>query len=423
MDNFQGKKIAIAGYGVEAKSLISYFLKFSRPEQIDVFDEKLDKLEENQDRDGVNIFKSKIDEVDFNKYDFVFRSPGVKPRLIKTDPSRISSLTNLFFTLAKGKIVAVTGTKGKSTTALLIDKILKINDKKSFVGGNIGIGMLDFVDQLSDDSFSVLELSSFQLQDLKNAPDYAIILPIFPDHLDYHSSEQEYISAKGKVFAFSDDVKIICAKSNKKYFDFSSHKNVYFYDESTLPATAKVFSTADQIPLIDIAAALKFAEVENLKAPIESIIADFKKLPFRVEKIGQIGEVVFYNDSASTNPVSTQKAIELLEGNTAVIIGGASKGLRIEELCLKIVNEPKIKAVYLFGEEKKNFAEGLKKANYENELTICEDLVMVFEKLDIQNIKNVLFSPAYASFDQYANYKKRGEHFNRLFDQLQCKNT
>lgn len=421
MDNFKDKKIAIIGYGIEGKSLTS-FLIVTDPESIDVFDEKDVQLDDRQSSSKISFTKAKLSELDLSSYDYVFRSPGIKPEALNCPREKISTLTNLFFSLAKGKIVAVTGTKGKSTTVLLIEEVLKSNKKEVFTGGNIGKSMLDFIDKLSDASYSVLELSSFQLQDLKYSPHIAVILPIFPDHLDYHINLNEYLEAKKRVFSSSDKTKIICFEGNRDILQLDEISNPKtFFSLNDVSPEGREFSIDCQIPQIDVVAAATFAQTEGLSIDFDQIKSTFKKLPFRIEKIGKINEVNFYNDSASTNPISTQSAIDILDGGILLIMGGSSKGIDIDELCRNISTGSKVQSIYLFGRERENVKNLFDKYGYDRKMTSLESLDDVFNSLDLSGVRNVLFSPTFASFDQYRNYKERGEHFNRLFEKKKCK--
>jgi len=421
MDNLINKKIAVLGYGVEGKSLTSYLIRHG-VQDLYIYDEKVTELNSEHLAKAI-LIKTDIQNVDFDIYDVVFRSPGISREKINCDKGKVTSATDLFLETAKGRIVGVTGTKGKSTTVLLIKEILSMNSATVFVGGNIGTPMLDFVDDLNDNSYSILELSSFQLQDLKNSADVAVLLPIFPDHLDYHSSEQEYVESKTKIFSLSKDVDIISAKSNQAVIDFDKFSNkLLFFSEEDLSQEESKVALDSKIPQINLAAAIKFAEYEGIRVNIEEI-KQFKKLPYRIEEIGDIHGVKFFNDSASTNPISTARAVNLLKGNTALIIGGASKGLNMDELCLQLAQSDDVKFIYIFGQEAEKFKTCLNNHGFNKALNCYHDLKQVFANLSLDGLNNVLFSPAYASFDQYDNYKDRGNDFNKLFEELKCKST
>jgi UDP-N-acetylmuramoylalanine--D-glutamate ligase len=419
MDNFKEKRIAILGYGLEGKSLASFILK-EDPSEIKVFDQNSIDLEpEHEER--VMFEQTDIDKADLSAFDVIFRSPGIKPSLVNAPQEKVSSLIDLFLSRAKGKKIGVTGTKGKSSTVLLIEKILKLNSKEVFIGGNIGESPLDFLEDLTDESYSVLEVSSFQLMDLKNAFDIAVILPIIQDHLDYHQDLGEYYLAKRRIIEVSQKTKIISFEGNREALKLNDLNNelVLFCDEKN--AELEEISKKLQIPLIDIVAAYAFSKTENLEFSKEGIIQGFKKLPFRVELVGQISNTKFYNDSASTNPISTQKALETVTGSTGLIMGGISKGLPLDDLARSITDNDGVRAVYLFGSEANNLEGELEKSQYPGDVVRADTLEEIFDKLDL-GVDNIVFSPAFASFDQYKNYKQRGERFNELFNSLKCKN-
>lgn len=423
MDNFSGKKIAVVGYGIEGKSLVSFLIK-QNPSQINIFDEQTVGLNPDHQKQFIHLERKKIEQINFDNIDAVFKSPGIKRNRLNCKDGKISTLTNLFFSLAKGKIIAVTGTKGKSTTVLLVKELLEQYENRVFIGGNIGQPMLDFLDELDETSYSVLELSSFQIQDLKHSPDIAIILPIFADHLDYHKDFDEYLLAKKRIFENSREVVIMTDRANQQLLDLEAAPNeVVYFSADELPDQAKQLAKVCQLPAVDVSAMATLASYLELKPDYQKIAEKFKKLPLRIENIGQIRETIFYNDSASTNPISTSKAIELMSGETLVIIGGSSKGLKMDLLANKIKDDLKIKKVVLFGDQAKAFAEELKKSGYGRDLSIKNSLTGVFRDLNFGDYKNILFSPAYASFDQYKNYKERGEDFNKEFNKLKCQNT
>ena len=438
MDKYQDKKIAILGYQVEGKSLVNFLLS-KDPAKIEVFDEKEVDLLDSHRLSGVELVISNFTEVDFSGFDFVFRSPGIKLDKLNVSHDKVSSLTNLFFEYNIGKTICVTGTKGKSTTVLLIEQILKNNEKKVFVAGNIGKSSLDYLDQISEDSYVILELSSFQLQDFTGKPDYAVVLPIFPDHLDYHKDLEEYVQAKKNVFSNSADTKLFMYQGNEKLYNLKQFDNaVTFFsleaidgyypkngsiveNEKNVISKAREFCQANQVPIIDLVAVAALADSAGWTIDLQEIAKNFRKLPFRIELIGEIDGVSFFNDSASTNPISTANAISLIDGPTAVIMGGSSKGISFNEFLLDITSNKDIKSIYLFGASRDDLAAALRESNFEGNLVVEETLAEIFSKLNLMDVKNILFSPAFASFDQYQNYEQRGEEFNRLFEKLKCK--
>ena len=190
------KKVAILGFGVEGKELCSYFQR-KNLFQITVCDKNPNlKLPEGVKGRLGEDYLSNLDD-----FDVIYRSPGIPYLLpeIQNVKNKVSSTINYFFKNSKGKIIGVTGTKGKGTTSSLIFEMLKVAGKDVYLGGNIGRSPLGFIGKLNDQSITVLELSSFQLQDLNYAPEVSVILNTTVDHLDYHKDVNEYHKAKMRM--------------------------------------------------------------------------------------------------------------------------------------------------------------------------------------------------------------------------------
>lgn len=208
MKNFQNKQVAVLGLGIENRPLVDFLLK--KGAKITVCDQetnlksKWPKLPV-QWRLGENYLQN------LTEFDLIFRTPGISPNQkeivqAKRQGVEVSSVTNLFFELAPAKIIAVTGTKGKGTTSSLIYSILKENPQnRVYLLGNIGASAISVLEELKEEDWVVLELSSFQLIDLKKSPHIAVVLRIFPDHLDYHQNEQEYQKAKQPIVLFQSE--------------------------------------------------------------------------------------------------------------------------------------------------------------------------------------------------------------------------
>ena len=219
-NKFKGKKIAVLGLGIEGLSSAVFLSK--RGAIVSVLDQK----RENQlDQSLLKILRESDIEIlggeeylkNLLKYNLVVRSPGVKLELLKkfVSENKITSQTKLFFDLCPCPVIGVTGTKGKGTTSSLIYEMLRKQGFDVYLGGNIGKPPLDFLDKLNTQSKVVLELSSFQLQDLTKSPHIAVVLMMTSEHLDYHKDTNEYVKAKKNILRFQtkDDLAII----NKDY--------------------------------------------------------------------------------------------------------------------------------------------------------------------------------------------------------------
>ncbi len=457
ISDFKNKQIGIFGFGTEGQSLLRYFSRH-QIKNILVFDEgKLDKARAQLIKKAkASLIEGPFEKKDCARVEIAFRSPGLKREKIEAVLSpgcQLTSQTNLFFALHKGKVVAVTGTKGKSTTVGLIDKILKISKKNHFVGGNIGNAPIEFVDQTTAESISVLELSSFQLEDLKFAPDIAVVLPLYIDHLDYHSSqgqtanyhenEENYLKAKAQIAKNMDksDILIVYGDEKGEKLANSTSAEKLFYSPKKIQVgcfmegnsfvcqTGKrsadfkdviSFSSQAKIPLVNTMAALAFAFSQNLNFKIEDIFSGFEKLPYRIQLVNAGGGLNFYNDSASTNPISTIEAMKTMTQRYILIMGGSSKDLSYDVLARAAVSDEKIIKVYLLGQTADEIEDELKLADFDREIIRKETLDEVMEDIKASHkpAGAVLFSPASASFDSYENYKKRGEHFTGLVKKL-----
>ena len=203
----QRSKIAILGYGAEGKATLQW-LKKHEYNNITVCDENVDLKDEMPDGVSVRLGPNYMDEL--TDFEVIFRTPGIsyltrEVQSAKANGAEVTSTTAFFVDQCPCPTIGVSGTKGKGTTATLIYEMLKKAKKDVYLGGNIGNPPLEFLDKLSVDSLVVLELSSFQLQDMNKSPKYAILLNTGSDHLDYHADQSEYLQAKEALLAHQDE--------------------------------------------------------------------------------------------------------------------------------------------------------------------------------------------------------------------------
>ncbi len=417
-------KIAILGFGAEGKSLYRY-LKSSlgyRGATIAVLDQKLNK----------NYL------ADLAKFDLIFRSPGIpylRPEIQQAKKSgvKISSATQLFFeqlrgltrtarglTRKKGEVIVigVTGTKGKGTTSSILYQILKTAGKKVFLAGNIGTPTLEILPKLTRNSVAILELSSFQLQDLTHSPAISIVLDISPDHLDYHKNPAEYTSAKSAIAKFqTKNDWVVFSKQNPvcaKIARLSHGQKIGFSLKDTDPLLAKIkkiIPLPGEHNLKNAYAASQAAKILGIKdADILKAIKKFQGLEYRLQLIKKNPRV--YNDSASTNPETAIAGIKAVKP-TILIMGGLNKNLSYKNLPPVIKNSG-IQKIFLFGQNRRELNRVLK--NTGSEIKIFPGLTKLIKQLKNSAVKSdtILFSPGSASFDQFKNYKDRGKTFNKL---------
>ena len=391
------KRVAILGFGLEGRALLSYLKKDKRLE-ISILDQKKDK----------NYLKN------LSRYDLIFRSPGVPYNLPELKPVRrkLSSLTKLFFDKASGTIVGITGSAGKTTAATLLYKILKNSGRPVYLAGNIGKNPLAILPKLQKNSIVVFELSSFQLQDLKRSPKIAIILDIYEEHLDKHKSFKEYLEAKRNITRFQKKSDAVLYAEDNKFSNrlakLSPGKKIPF----SLPAGEKV--QYKNIMAAALAARL-FGVRENI---IQKTIDSFRGLPHRLEFVREFAGVKFYNNSKATNVGSAMAGIEALDGKKVVLAGGYNKNLNLRPLVRRLA-KPDVRRAIFFGAARKELRKiaeslGFSRFSLAPKLSRAVELAARYARWG----EAVILSPAAASFDEFKNYEERGRRFKELVRRL-----
>lgn len=386
-------KIAILGWGVDTQDVEPYLR--AQGHEIDILSEPFG---------------------DLKKYDMVVRSPGVyRYRKELKDLTNVTSKTKIFFDVCPAKIIGVTGTKGKGTTSTLIYEILKKAGKKVFLGGNMGKGIFGNLEKMDSESWVVLELSSFQLIDLHKSPHIAVVLMTTSEHLDWHSSPEEYVRAKFSIcnFQFSNDFAIY----NKDYpnsvkIGMQGQGKKIAISGKDWTGPLRLRGDHNRENMAAAAAVAKILDIRN--EIIEEIAREFKGLEHRLEEVATINGVTYFEDSFSTTPETTIAAIKSFTEPLILIAGGSEKGSDFTELG-KVVGESKnVKAVILIG----LMADRIDKAITNRDLKIIrnlsnmESIVKTASEI-AQSGDVVLLSPAAASFDMFKNYKERGEQFKK----------
>ena len=387
-------------------------------------------------------------EVEFGKHstkvldcDIIIKSPGLPNDieiLKQAKKQEIPILSELDFALnfAKPKkIIAVTGTNGKTTTTTLIYEIIKKGYTNTFVAGNIGFPISEVVTKLNSKSVLVLELSSYQLEDSPYfRPNISVSINITPDHLKHHHTMANYVKAKANVFInqkkqdyaiynYKDKYlqkSILKTNAVKFAFNDDSSTNCIYYKGKTiyLKKNNKIIKLNPKINIpgkhnIDnILAAIASSYLAGIKISIiEKVISKFKGVEHRIEFVKEINGVKYYNDSKGTNVDSTKVALEAFDKNIQLILGGQDKGSPYKPIFNLI--KKKVKNIFLIGEATNIIKKQLKGCA---PMIECKTLLNAIKKIDsiTQNGDIVLFSPACASFDQFDNFEHRGREFKKF---------
>jgi UDP-N-acetylmuramoylalanine--D-glutamate ligase len=425
MDIFKNKKIAIVGEGIEGQSSFKW-LK-TRGADVTILDEK-------QRADYLK---------DLDSYDLVVRSPGIKLSTLEKFVKRekITSQIKIFFDLCPCEIIGVTGTKGKGTTSSLIYEMLKIQGFDAYLGGNIGLPPFEFLDILNAQSKVVLELSSFQLMDLKKSPHIAVLLMITSEHLNWHSSIEEYIDAKRNIVRHQTEKDF--AIINRDYpatneSDILTNGKIYHVsrereaaNEGSFIKDGKVWMRTEigEVPVVDVdeillpgkhnlenvcAAVMAAGLVGVSVANMAEVLKTFKGLEHRLELVATVNDVRYYDDSFSTTPETAIAAIEAFKEPEVLILGGSSKNSDFKELGEVISKAENVKLIIGVGVEWGKIKEHIAKSD--TPIPVIEGakdmqtIVAAARKLAVPG-DVVLLTPACASFGMFKNYKDRGEQF------------
>lgn len=427
-------KILIWGYGLEGKSILKLLLEKGAK---NIYIATKDKINENS-----AFF---IQECDILKYDFdiVIKSPGVsyykkECKILLERKTLITSSLNILLSKIilnnkKVKTIGITGTKGKSTSCKILYHILSNMNYKVALVGNIGVSFLDIIDNLDDYDYIILELSSCQIKTLNCDLDYSIILNLFPEHIDWHLTHENYFKDKLNItnysrtiiFNGSDDIikKYINNDNNTRFIDFTNdnfsiENNYLMYENKKILDTNLIENIKGEHIFKNIFSILAFLQEEgiNINKAVNTLIT-FKTLKHRLDIFynDKQKNTIFVNDSISTIPESTIEAIKAFnKNNLFLILGGFDRQQDYSSLIKFVVDKSNnIKKVFLIGQTGRRMIDLLKdKIDFE----IYGDYDSLVKSIKSNNLTNttVLLSPASASYDMFKNFEQRGDVFEQL---------
>lgn len=389
---------------------------------------------------GVTLECGGHQQESFLRAELIVLSPGVPLNLPALEAARqrgieIISELELAWRFLHGTVIAITGSNGKTTTTALLGRIFAEAGYSTQVGGNIGTPAITLVDAARDESVSVLEVSSFQLEAITSfCPHVAALLNITPDHLDRHASMQDYITAKARLFDYQhgDDFAIFNADdphaielasqvraqrfcfSRCRRLDMGTYLDGDWIAFANGPMRERMFPRGDiQLKgshnLENVLAAVCVARLLQVPAAaIHSAVAAFKGVEHRLEFVAEIGGVAFYNDSKATNVDAALKAIDAFPGNLIVILGGKDKGA--DFTALGPVLARRARHVLLIGAAREKIATQLRDGFAMEQLETLPQAVERAAQLATAG-DTVLLAPACASFDQFENFEHRGRVF------------
>ena len=429
----KGKKIIILGFGREGKSTYKLIRKYLKEQTIYIADqkEKTDFLE--NDKNAIYIGGKNYLE-NLEEYDLIIKTPGIS--FVGIDTSKyiykIKSQLELLLEFFNVFTIGVTGTKGKSTTSSLIYTILKEQNIKTMLLGNIGTPAFDYIDKIDEETVLVLEMSSHQLEYMNLCPNIAILLNIYPEHLDHYASFEEYAQAKCNIFKnqkgadyfiYNLDNEILQKLVNspkakaygvslKENGDICIKNNYVYFKEKPIYNIKSPRKLLGEYNLNNIMFALGVSQILklDLDKTIKSI-QNFEPLHHRLEFVGKYNDISYYDNSIGTIPMATMEAVKVLKNVDTLIIGGMDRGLDYTEF-IEFLNKSNITNVICMPKSGHDIATKLKKEKVYIVETM-EEAVKIAKKVTNKG-KSCLLSPAAASYGFFKNFEEKGNIYQEL---------
>ena len=450
LERLKGRKVAVLGIGISNLPLIRLLagagIQVTACDKKDrsAFGDEIESLENK----GV-FFCLGPDYLDhLDGMDVIFRTPGMRPDLpqlarAKEQGSEITSEMEAFFSVCPCRIIAVTGSDGKTTTTTIIAGLLEASGYRTYVGGNIGHPLLDQAGQMRPDDMVVLELSSFQLMTMDQSPDVAVVTNLAPNHLDVHKDMQEYIDAKKNIFLHqSSESKLVLNADNEITASFAPEargtvtmfsrkkslgRGVWLRDGSIVVDNRPVLAVKNiLIPGVhnveNYMAAIAAVDGLVSNETIRTYAKTFGGVPHRIELVRELNGVKYYNDSIASSPTRTIAGLRSFDQKVILIAGGYDKHIPYDVLGPEITRA--VKTLILVGATAPKIKEAVINAP---DYSTGEPVIL--ERDTLQEAVNmahdmarpgdvVILSPASASFDQFKNFEERGNTFKKYVNQL-----
>lgn len=421
------EKIAILGFGREGKSSLNLLKDIMPKQNLIVADGNKEIISQNQDSENSfqDIEFRFLEAGNFDEVTLFLKTPGIPCSAIGfVQKEKLTSQSDLFLRLFANQVVAISGTKGKSTTSSLLYKIIKDQNPNVVFAGNIGLPLFEVLDEINEETIIVVEMSAHQLQFIEKSPHISVLLNLYEEHLDHFENCSEYWNAKfnlalhkskGDFFVYnSEDERIesLLRENELKSECIAFSKEEYDYAE---PMYLK-----GEHNKLNALAALKVAEILGLnkEKAVESLMG-FEPLQHRLQMVATINDVTYYNDSISTIPEATIAALDALKEVQTLILGGKDRGIDYSVL-IKGLSKYSVENIAFVGQAGKRMNQMLKDAgfkynclesnNYEDIVKWCAD--------NTQKGKICLLSPAASSYDMFRNFEHRGEVFSTLVKAL-----
>ncbi len=414
------KNIAIWGYGIEGRACAEYLSCQGISFSVLCNDTEMDNSQ--------TCLTQEVTTNVLNNFDVIIKSPGISPYsdLVKSCNAIITSSTALWFANEKKtSVIAVTGTKGKSTSVSLLAHVLKSCGKNINLVGNIGQALIS---SHSDYDYIILEASSFQIYDGNISADIALINNLYPEHVDWHQGEDNYFKDKLKILN-NAKIKILNANDNRLNKQVLETEALYFNIEQGfhIVDNTLMYKKQEVLNLTDIQL-MGIHNLENIGAVLTvcnqldldldvciNAIKSFKPLVHRLQNLGKVGRHYAINDSIATTPIATLAAMQTVEASqTTLLVGGFDRGNDWTEFAASLNKNPP-NLLLISGQNGPAIYNHLQYIHAQFEYKLFDDLSDAINYAQLKSSKNhtLLLSPGAPSFDQFDSYIKRGEFFQK----------
>nr|MBP3258770.1 UDP-N-acetylmuramoyl-L-alanine--D-glutamate ligase [Bacilli bacterium] len=419
INDLKNKSICILGFGKEGISTYNYLTSHGINNI---------KVHDKQEKDVDGVYGDNYLE-GLDKYDIIIKSPGIslKDIDITNIKDKLSSELELLLEYSKSTIIGITGSKGKSTTTSLIYEMLKENGLDTYLLGNIGIPIFDYLDSFKEDSYLVIEMAALQLEYVKHSPHIGVITNLFEEHLDHFGTLDKYYAAKMNMFKYqnSNDYGIYSSDNKDLNEEVVNGSYKATLINNTLDNIVDDYITIDgekiyninnkrsivgKHNLMNIMAALKVAKILNLDMnKCIAAITNFKPLPHRMELVGTFDGITYYDDAIATIPEATIDCIDALKTVDTLITGGKDRGIDYTPL-INYINSSNITNIICMPETGYKIADKITKNVYKIEE--LEDAVAKAKEVTKKGYI-CLLSPSASSYNKFKNFEEKGNYFQK----------
>ncbi len=442
IEKLKDKNIAILGFGREGKSTYNFIRKHLPEKHLTI----IDKANITCDDNLVTLVTGDDYLNDLGKYDLIIKTPGISLKDIDYSDFKdsITSQLELLLEVDRENIIGITGTKGKSTTTTLMYEVLRNQRDNVYLLGNIGIPVLDKIEEYNKDSLLVIEMSSHQLEFIKHSPHIAVILNLFQDHLDHAGSLDHYHNNKMNIFKYqtnkdyaiySDDN--VYLNNKMKEFDIKSTKyNVRFdmdniFGNSVRTDGKYIYINGEDVytdgerkligehNLKNIMFVLTISKIIGLDLDkARDVILNFAGLKYRMEYLGKYHDIKYYSDTIATIPDATENAVKAIKDVDTLIFGGLDRGIDYSGFIEFLKNSSISNLICMpsTGTKIGHILEEVcdKNIKYTDTLEEANRLAILYTKKGM----SCLLSPSAASYEYFKNFEEKGDAFEKIVKEM-----